>query len=128
MLIVLQPVHKIMLIFILELNVLKFNLPIHTFVFPFFNSSIRVESLCTVQMLVTAFVATVTTGGARGDTKCDEVATGEAGDTMEDRMVDRGGGAGATNPERLTTVSVLVPIKRISIIILPPLKSIVTCE
>lgn len=87
----------------------------------------RVESLCAVQMLVAALAATVTTGGARGDTKCDEVAAGEAGDTMEVRMVDRGGGAGATNPDRETTVSVLVPIKRISIIIGPLLKTIVTC-
>lgn len=69
----------------------------------------RVESLCAAQTLVAAFEATVTTGGARGETKCDDVATGDAGDAIEARMLDSGGGAGATKPVRDATESVLVP-------------------
>lgn len=76
---------------------------------PFFNSSIRAESLLAAVILVATFDAMVTTEGARGGTKCPEVATGEAGDPIEVRMVDSGGGAGATKPERETTVSVIVP-------------------
>lgn len=39
-----------------------------------------------------------------------DVATGDAGD-VEVRIDERGGGAGATNPARGATVSVLVPLK-----------------
>lgn len=65
----------------------------------------RVESLA-----MFAALATVTTGGARGDTNWAElaVAAGEAGEA-DVRMVESGGGAGATKPARDTTVSVLVP-------------------
>lgn len=76
---------------------------------PFFNSSIRAESLLAAVILVATFEATVTTEGARGGTKCPEVAAGEAGDPIEVRIVESGGGAGATKPERDTTVSVTVP-------------------
>lgn len=65
-------------------------------------------------MLVT-LVVTVTkgvdTGGTRGDTKCALVVTGDAGDADELRMADSGGGAGATNPVRVTT-SVFGPVHR----------------
>lgn len=77
-----------------------------TLVFPFFNSSISVESLCAAQMLVAAFEATVTTGGARGEMKCEDVAAGDAGCLI----LDSGGGAGATNPVREDTESVVVPV------------------
>lgn len=77
--------------------------------FPFFSSSIKVESRWAAQIFVALFVATVTTGGARGETNCVELAAGDAGDATELRIVESGGGAGATNPERDTTVSVLVP-------------------
>lgn len=43
-------------------------------------------------------VATVTTGGARGDTNCDDVI--DIIDELEDFMLDKGGGAGATKLER----------------------------
>lgn len=51
----------------------------------------------------------MTTDGARGGTNWPEAAAGDAGDPTEDRMVDSGGGAGATKPEREATVSVIVP-------------------
>lgn len=51
-------------------------------------------------ILVETFVVTVTTGGARGDTKCAAVEDG-AGEAAE-RMDDSGGGAGVTNPVRVT--------------------------
>lgn len=70
-----------------------------TFVFPFFNSSIRVESLCIAAMFAETFV-TVTTEGARGGTKCVPVLDG-AGEAAE-RMDDSGGGAGVANPMRAT--------------------------
>lgn len=76
---------------------------------PFLNSSIRAESLLAAVILVATFDATVTTEGARGGTKCPDVAAGEAGDPIEVRIVDSGGGAGATNPEREAMVSVTVP-------------------
>lgn len=82
---------------------------LETFELPFFNSSISAESLLAAVILVATFEATVTTDGARGGTKCPEVAAGEAGDPIEVRMVDSGGGAGATKPERETMVSVIVP-------------------
>lgn len=78
---------------------------------PFLNNSISVESLCDAQIFVEWFVATVTTGGARGEINCVELATGEAGDTTELRIVDSGGGAGATKPVRGGTVSVLVTVR-----------------
>lgn len=55
-------------------------------------------------MFVDTLVVTVTTGvsGARGDTKCAVVVTGDAGDVTEVRMDDSGGGAGATKPVRVT--------------------------
>lgn len=62
------------------------------------------ESLC-----VDRFVAMVTTGGALGDTKC-ALVTGDAGDETGTRIVDNGGGAGATNPARVVTISDIVPI------------------
>lgn len=68
-------------------------------------------------MLVAAFEATVTTGGARGETKCDDVATGDAGEATEVRMLDSGGGAGATNPVRDATESVLVPVNNKELIV-----------
>lgn len=76
-------------------NVLKV-----TFVFPFFNSSIRVESLCVAVMFAETFVVTATTDGARGGTKCAAVldSAGEAAG----RMDDNGGGAGVANPARET--------------------------
>lgn len=76
---------------------------------PFFNSSIRAESLLAAVILVATFEAMVTTDGARGDTNWPEVVAGDAGDPTEVLMVDSGGGAGATKPERETTVSVTVP-------------------
>lgn len=60
-------------------------------------------------MFVDTFVVTVTTGGARGDTKCVVVVTGEAGEAADARMEDSGGGAGATKAVRVA-ISVLEPI------------------
>lgn len=84
-----------------------------TFVLPFLSNSIKVESRACAMLV--ALAATVTTGGARGDTNCAEVAevagAGDAGEAADARMVDSGGGAGVTKPARDTTLSVLVPIR-----------------
>lgn len=82
-----------------------------TFVLPFLSSSISVESLACA-MLAGALVAAAAAGGARGDANCAEVAgAGDAGDAADARMVDSGGGAGATNPAREAALSELVPAK-----------------
>lgn len=82
-----------------------------TLVFPFFSSSIRVESRCAAAALAVRFVVTVavTTGGARGEAKWVDVA-GEDGD-----LDARGGGAGATNPARVAAASVEVPMENICV-------------
>lgn len=69
---------------------------------PFLSNSINVESL----WLFVPLVATVTNGGARGDINWADVVTVGTGDA-DVLIVDNGGGAGATNPERDDTVSVL---------------------
>lgn len=113
--IVLQPTTKAMhlaqqycLSVMLELN--KFLL--HTFELPFFNNSISVQSLgppIPPDVVTVTFGVTVTTGGALGETNWVDGETVGAV-VAEVLMLERGGGAGATNPEREVTVtSVFVP-------------------
>lgn len=61
-------------------------------------------------LLDVIFVANVTTEGARGDTNC-VVTIEEAVEVPDDRIVDKGGGAGATKA-RDDVASVLVPVIR----------------
>lgn len=113
--IVLQPTTKAMhlvqqycLSVMLELN--KFLL--HTFELPFFNNSISVQSLgppIPPDVVTVTFGVTVTTGGALGETNWVDGETVGAV-VAEVLILDRGGGAGATNPEReVTVISVFVP-------------------
>lgn len=85
---------------------------LRTFELPFFNNSISVESLgppIPPEVVTVTFGVTVTTGGALGETNWVDGETVGAVVAVV-LILDRGGGAGATNPEReVTAVSVLVP-------------------
>lgn len=61
----------------------------------------------------------MTTGGTLGEMNCVILAAGEAGDVKELRIVERGGGAGATNPVRDITVSVLDAVDDVEATVAP---------